>query len=173
MTRHLKVPGDTDPLADYACKGFIPRAMLHVMPELAANTTEWTWARYVDIGCQGEGWREGRTFWKWIVEVENNWKELHGTLLDLSRIQACRKLGVFYRPEPGDVLGPVRDAVVQVFEAFGKNGFAEATGTRYEVVVLPEVLSADDPSTFRCLHVDFTAGEALAGLKEGHIVPLL
>ena len=41
-----------------------------------------------------ELWWEGRATWLWISEVENNPCEFKGTLSDLLRFQAKRKLGV-------------------------------------------------------------------------------
>ena len=58
---------------------------------------------------------------------------------------------MFYWHEPAEMAGELRDAVEDVFRAFAGNSFTEAARTQYEVVVLPETLSADDPSSFRAL----------------------
>ena len=175
MTRGLRHSTNEKPINDYAEKCFIPHAMIEAQPELSSGI-EWLFSRYVDIGCQGcDTWFQGKAFWEWIVEVENDWKELKGTLADLLRTQAKRKLGIFYHPEleNRNVKKELKKAVENVFDAFTGECFAESGNTFYEIIVLPEELSSENPGSFRCLNLSFCSAKAPNSVDSPTIAKLL
>ena len=130
-------------------KGFIPHAMIQVCSDLKEeNGCYWSFSRIIDIGCQIGDWWAGQCHWEWIVEVENNWAELRGTICDLFRTQAKRKLGVFYHNEAASeaIKSEVVAAVKTVFGTFKCAGFRESKATLYEIIVLPDSLSRETPA---------------------------
>lgn len=92
--------------------------------------------RYVDLGVRSNaaGWWEGRCGWLLAAEVENNQKELHGTLRDLVNIQARVKWAIFYAPIPEE---NARAALLGALRQARADGQIENGDTRYEVAVLP------------------------------------
>ncbi len=127
-------------LLDSKDPGIIPRAMEHVWKnDHPGQEPVPLYERYTDICFQTGDWWAGEARWEWIAEVENNIAEVAGTVSDLLRIQAKRKLGVFYASDQKN-RQKVSQGVFTAFQAFRKGGFTEPDGTLYEILVLPDTL---------------------------------
>jgi len=105
--------------------------------------------RCIDIGIPSGEWWQGTARWELIVEVENNFAELLGTLADLQNIQAKRKWAFFYHPDLAQASKELLEAVRVGRRAFDAAELEESPHTRYELVVLPDTL--DDREGFRNL----------------------
>jgi hypothetical protein len=125
--------------------------------------------RYVDIGFGSGNWWRGESRWMLIVEIENDWRELMGTLADLQNNQSPDKWGVFYREDPKGASNELLAAVRGVRKSFERSGFLESPKTRYEVVVLPEQLPTN--GGFRNLPALVLTFEA--GTHDGDLAPRL
>jgi len=140
----------------YEEKGLIPRAMERSCPQLTdSETTELSFQRYLDIGYQYGWWYQGRMHWEWIAEVENEPKEFQGTVCDLLRTQARRKLGVFYSDHVEGDCKQRSEHIAKVFQHFG-----EKPHTRYEILVLPNSLPEGGLLDAQVLLFDFTHEKA-------------
>lgn len=117
--------------------------------------------RYHDIACYIGQWWTGERWSELIVEVENDWSELRGTLRDILSSQARRKWAVFYHSNLPAAAAELSNAVTEVWGHFRAQGFCENENTRYEVLVLPD----HDPKFVgeltgsECAVYEFTAAE--------------
>ena len=137
----------------YADGGFVVRAAQQI------HGFEWEnvrFTRYIDISVLSGDWWSGELVYEWIAEIENDWKELCGTISDLLRTQAKRKLGVFYREKPGDSEDEVCDSISDVFRVFREHGFSESPDTAYDILVLPDKLPNEGLCGQDILHATFT-----------------
>jgi len=96
--------------------------------------------RYIDVGLLSGNWWTGERRWELVVEVENDWGELLGTLRDLLNLQARYKWAVFYQRDPPAETAALAEAVQKVRELFNRDGFVESPNTAYEILVLPDSL---------------------------------
>src|SRR5699024_10062155 len=55
---------------------------------------EYSKVRYIDFSYSIGDWWKGLKYPLLVGEVENDWKELHGTLRDLLQFQAKAKIGI-------------------------------------------------------------------------------
>jgi len=142
-------------ITDYDERGFIPHAMEYADESLAEHPEDDKWPHcdgYVDVVYGKGGWFAGKTCWGWIAEVENEFEEFKGTISDLLRFQAKRKLGVFYHQNLDDAEKVGKFQVA--FQAFVDAGFCESPDTRYEILILPGKLEIGLLDT-EILYVDF------------------
>jgi hypothetical protein len=94
-------------------------------------------SRYIDFSFSIGDWYRGEKYPELAIEVENDWRELRGTLRDLCQFQAKSKVGVFYSESPAASTQDVIDALKHVADRFRRDGFMEAP-TPYLVIVAPE-----------------------------------
>jgi hypothetical protein len=126
----------------FQTRGFLPRCMEEIREDLNPDghkDVEVHFGRYIDILYQKGAWYNGDATWEWIGEVENDMAEFRGTISDLLRFQARRKLGVFYYHKQLEAENRAAD-IRAVFGYFEAGRFCEDPRTRYEILVLPEKL---------------------------------
>jgi len=102
---------------------------------------------YKEFGPAWDDWYRGEIYHDAVIEVENNVKEFRGTFCDLLRIQGRHKVGIFYYGNAIDKEAFLSERIKDVTDAmtyFNSKGFAEAEGTEYLVVLLPETLIDKD-----------------------------
>lgn len=117
--------------------------------------------RYVDLSFATGDWWIGAKRYHLAIEVENNWRELHGTLLDLYRFQARTKVAIFYN-SADEAMTWLIDAAAEVARSFREQGLQESGETSYLLVLLPEGHSTLISSEARAL--EFTG---LDGVRVG------
>jgi hypothetical protein len=115
--------------------------------------------RYIDMSYSTGYWWTGNKQRLLAVEVENSWAELRGTLRDLLQFQAKTKMAVFYATPPEDREGELLEAAICVAKSFATDGFVEAAGTPYLVVIAPDSCSSSPAS---CLGIGFTGLESVS-----------
>ena len=79
----------------FSSRGLVAHAAFNEMEVLKANKPETdllieelSYERYSDIACYVAPWWTGERWCELLVEVENNWKELKGTVRDVLSSQA-------------------------------------------------------------------------------------
>jgi len=137
-------------LNKYHEHGFIPNAAYSALHSQYGGliTREWffseiSYDRYIDIGVitRRSDWWQGQAAWELIIEIENNFNELYGTIRDLLNIQAKRKWGIFYHDNPSSIAEDLKDCIEKVFDSFHQAQFVEHKSTLYEIIILPNKLS--------------------------------
>jgi len=93
-----------------------------------------------DITIWADDWWQGKRYCRRLVEVENNWDELRGTLRDLFNHQAKQKWGIFYHNDFKSAIKEIFVAIKEVHNAFDESGFVESPSTHYEILLLPNTL---------------------------------
>jgi hypothetical protein len=123
--------------------GIIPKAA----GKLGLPTSqEIAYSRYIDFSVAEGDWWAGEKGPLLAVEVENNWKELRGTLRDLLQFQARAKIGVFYHKVPRSARHEVEMSLAHVQECFRRDGFSESADTGYLIIIAPEVCAESQPA---------------------------
>ncbi|MBM4039948.1 MAG: hypothetical protein FJ290_15705 [Planctomycetes bacterium] len=119
-----------------------------LLPDGGAMSTH----RYADLSYSVGNWWNGEQSYLLVVEVENDWRELYGTLRDVIRFQARMKVAVFYHSQENrNHEQEVESALHKVARSFGDQGFSEANDTGYLVVVAPDRYpQGSDPARLRC-----------------------
>lgn len=93
--------------------------------------------RYMDfLFAMGDWWTGCKKYYL-AVEVENNWPELRGTLLDLFRFQAMMKMAIFYSSDKNSII-ELNRAATEAANNFSIQGFQESNQTNYLLVILPD-----------------------------------
>jgi hypothetical protein len=83
-------------------------------------------------------WWDGERQALLAVEVENNWKEIRGTLRDLLQFQAAVKVAVFYSADIERAKRDIVEAATSVRDSFLSAGYTEAPSTAYLVIIGPD-----------------------------------
>lgn len=116
--------------------------------------------RYIDVSYATGDWWKGEKYYQLAVEVENDLRELRGTILDLIRFQARMKVAVFYSQEHVDQRRQIEDKLQEVAHNFTNQGFREATDTGYLIVVAPDRFAEGSNSVSqRCVAYRFNGLE--------------
>ena len=114
-----------------------------------------SYERYIDIGVRLGDWWQGTAYWELIVEIENNWKELKGTLNDLFQCQSKLKWLILFSESPNSIEDELIISINNVYSFFLNNGFEENPMTKYEILVLPERLSKNGLKGEKVLEITF------------------
>jgi len=94
--------------------------------------------RFMDLLYFTGNWWAGTRQALLAVEVENDWKELRGTLRDLLQFQARTKVAVFYYLASERIQTEVVEAMKSVAASFLNAGYAEAASTAYLLIIAPD-----------------------------------
>jgi hypothetical protein len=110
--------------------------------------------RYGDLVVFAGEWRRGESITHTVLEHENNFKEFEGTISDLLRHEARKKIAIFYAAAISRDELQIR--LNNVFEYFLRQGFLEAADTEYLIVVGPLRVPSAGIGEWPAMH--FTAG---------------
>lgn len=146
----------------YKNNGLIAYVAFHVLKERGFNAPDFVsfegklrYERYVDIGVLCGDWWQGESYWELIVEIENNWKELKGTLNDLFHCQSKLKWLILFSESPNSIKDELISSINNGYSYFLNNGFEENPMTKYEILVLPERLSKNGLKGEKVLEISF------------------